>query len=233
MKIPTERYETQAARWPREGRHILAHFDDSSIIVYQAYRPSIALHALEHGHFGGRDFSFSRMSWVKPNFLWMMHRSGWGTKEGQEMTLGLRLRRDFFESILRQAVSSTYDPTVFADHAEWKSALANSDVRLQWDPDHSPSGARLERRAIQLGLRGDVLNALAKDELLEVMDLTDFVTSQRERANASNPVGLQTPIETVYVPTDVDVRSRIGELKSILVYSIPNASHDDQAARFC
>ena len=29
-------------------------------------------------------------------------------------------------------------------------------VRLQWDPDHSPSYEKLERRAIQLGLKGQV-----------------------------------------------------------------------------
>ena len=65
--------------WPKEGRHILAQFDDDTVIVYQAYRPSIGRYAAEHGAFGG-DFSYSRMSWVKPNFLWMMYRSGWGTQ---------------------------------------------------------------------------------------------------------------------------------------------------------
>jgi len=29
-------------------------------------------------------------------------------------------------------------------------------VRLQWDPDHSPKGEKLARRAIQLGLKGKV-----------------------------------------------------------------------------
>lgn len=34
--------------------------------------------------------------------------------------------------------------------------LAQCDVRLQWDPDHSPVGDNLTRRAIQLGLKNDV-----------------------------------------------------------------------------
>src|SRR5262245_12853323 len=38
----TEPYLEQAARWPSQGRHILAHFDDRSIVVYQAYKPQIA-----------------------------------------------------------------------------------------------------------------------------------------------------------------------------------------------
>ena len=68
MDLPTEPYAEQVARWPTAGRHILAHYDDETIVVYQAYRPSIGRFAIEHGRFGG-DFSYSRMSWIKPNFL--------------------------------------------------------------------------------------------------------------------------------------------------------------------
>ncbi len=32
----------------------------------------------------------------------------------------------------------------------------DSDVRLQWDPDHKPDGSKETRRAIQLGLRNSV-----------------------------------------------------------------------------
>jgi hypothetical protein len=72
MKLDTDLYAEQAKRWPNEGRHILAHYDDTSIFVYQAYRPSIGSFAVEHGFFGG-EFSYTRMSWIKPNFLWMMY----------------------------------------------------------------------------------------------------------------------------------------------------------------
>src|SRR5262245_66318983 len=121
-------------------------------MVYQAYRPSIGHHAVKHGAFGG-EFSYSRMSWIKPNFLWMMYRSGWGTKEGQEITLGLRLRRSFFDSLLADAVASSYDPADGATPDEWTAAINRSQVRLQWDPDHDPHGHKLPRRALQLGLR--------------------------------------------------------------------------------
>ena len=103
MNLATAPYLQQSATWPSEGEHILAHYDDSTVVVYQAYRPAIGLHALEHGRFGGPDFSFTRMSWIKPNFLWMMYRCGWATKAGQEVILGLRIRRTFFESLLDAA----------------------------------------------------------------------------------------------------------------------------------
>ena len=199
MRLPIESHVAQRARWPQEGAHILAQYDDESVIVYQAYRPSIGRYAIENGHFGGPDFSFSRMSWIKPNFLWMMYRSGWGTKEGQEVTLALRLRRGYFESLLAAAVASSFDPQRFASRDAWQEAVATSDVRLQWDPDHSPSGAALARRAIQLGLRGDALAKMAKGELLEVIDMSDFVATQRAQAQDDN-VDLLTPTEHVFVP---------------------------------
>src|SRR5690242_2664228 len=149
-------YLDQSHTWPKSGRHILAQFDADSIYVYQAYRPSIAQFAVQHQRFGG-DFSYSRMSWIKPNFLWMMYRAGWATKEGQEHILAIRLKRPFFDEILATAVASSFGASGFASHEEWSEAVAKSDVRLQWDPDHDPSGAPLERRAIQLGLRGEML----------------------------------------------------------------------------
>lgn len=202
MNLPTEIYSSQCARWPSAGEHILAHHDDETIVVYQAYRPSIGNYAIEHGRFGGPDFSLQRMSWIKPNFLWMMYRSGWGAKEGQEVILGLRIRRSFFNSILAQAVASTYQPDRHESREAWKAAVDTSEVRLQWDPDHDPQGAKLNRRAVQLGLRGSTLEAFASRELLEVIDMTSFVAVQRPHALAGDSQ-LLTPVETVYVPGQV------------------------------
>jgi hypothetical protein len=152
-----EAYATQKGTWPASGRHILAQYDDRTVVVYQAYLPEIAAYAVEHQRLGGPGFSFTRMSWVKPNFLWMMFRSGWGTKPGQEATLAVRIMRKAFDVVLAAAVPSTFTPATFESEAQWKAALARSSVRLQWDPDHDPAGRPLERRAIQLGLRGEVL----------------------------------------------------------------------------
>lgn len=198
MKLPTELYSSQCARWPSAGEHILAHYDDESIVVYQAYRPSIGHYAIEHGRFGGPDYSLSRMSWIKPNFLWMMYRSGWGSKEGQEVILGLRVRRSFFDGVLAQAVASTYQPDRYASREGWKAAVDASEVRLQWDPDHDPQGGKLARRAVQLGLRGKTLEALADQELLEVIDMTSFMAEQRPLALSSDGK-LRTPFEAVYM----------------------------------
>src|SRR5262245_5569752 len=105
--IPTEHYLDQRKRWPSSGRHILACFDEESILVYQAFSAAIGMFAVHNGYFGG-EFSYGRMSWIKPNFLWMMYRSGWGQSLGQEVVLAVRLRRSFFDSILELAVPSSF-----------------------------------------------------------------------------------------------------------------------------
>jgi hypothetical protein len=209
VSLILESYSDQTKVWPREGRHILAQFDAETIVVYQAYRPKIGRYAAEHGKFGG-DFSYSRMSWIKPNFLWMMFRSGWGTKENQETTLGLRIRRSFFDSMLSEAVPSTWDRSLFTTQDDWSRAVSRSSVRLQWDPDHHPSGAKLDRRAIQLGIRGERLKAFGQIELIEVIDLSAYVTEQREMLTSGGVTAISTPSERVYQPSDPEVAKRLG-----------------------
>jgi Domain of unknown function (DUF4291) len=208
MILKTERYVDQSKRWPQDGRHILAHHDADTVVVYQAYRPSTGLDAIKNGTFNV-DFSYARMSWIKPNFLWMMYRSGWGTKEGQETVLGLRLRRTFFDRVLAQAVASSFEQSGSTQHTDWKSALETSEVRLQWDPDHAPDGRGVARRAIQLGLRGGTLAAFGKKELLEVIDMRAFVAEQRELAQAGTIDQLLIPCEHVYRPADAATAHRI------------------------
>ncbi|MEG4275252.1 MULTISPECIES: DUF4291 domain-containing protein [unclassified Microcoleus] len=208
MKLLTEPYLNQVSNWPKTGRHILAQFDDNTVVVYQAYRPAIGLFAAEHGYFGG-EFSLNRMSWIKPNFLWMMYRSQWGTNPGQEVILAVWLRRSAFDEILASAVHSNFVPEVYGSEKEWKQAVKNSAVRLQWDPHHHPSGAKLERRAIQQGLRGSALARYARDWIVNIEDISEFVQQQRQYRGGDR-IQLLTPSETVYPVIDPDVGQRLG-----------------------
>ncbi|MEM8734969.1 MAG: DUF4291 domain-containing protein [Planctomycetota bacterium] len=197
MNLETESYLTQTSIWPDAGRVILANFDDDSIVVYQAYRPAIGHFAAMNGYFGG-EFKFTRMSWIKPNFLWMMYRSGWASKQGQEVVLAIRILRTAFDQILAQAVHSSYQPHNDDSHDAWKERVANSDVRIQWDPDHAPNGDKMERRAIQLGLRGEALHCYARDWILEITDISNFVRTQQANCSRRNYDRLVTPRERVY-----------------------------------
>ncbi len=185
MHLETEPYLNQQSRWPPKGRVILAQHDAESVFVYQAYQPSIGHFAAKHGYFGG-EFSLSRMTWIKPNFLWMMYRSGWGCKEGQEVVLAIRMQRSAFDWILSQAAHSKYIPERCESPQAWQRLLKTSDVRLQWDPAHSPVGERLERRAIQLGLRGEAALRYSREWIIEIEDISAFVAQQREWAIAGH-----------------------------------------------
>ncbi len=208
MGLVTEPYLAQAEKWPKNGRHILAQFDDNSIVVYQAYRPEIGHFAAERGYFGG-EFKFTRMSWIKTNFLWMMYRSGWGTKAEQEVILAIWLKRSAFDEILAAAVHSSFVADLYSTEAEWEEAKARSPVRLQWDPDRAPSGDRLDRRAIQLGLRGEVLRQYATNWILKLEDISAFVQEQRQNWKTDLSC-LRIPSETLYPVTNSDIAQRLG-----------------------
>lgn len=204
----TSSYLDQVERIPKTGRHIIAQYDDQSVIVYQAYSQSIAHFALEHGYFGG-PFKLTRMSWIKPNFLWMMYRSGWGSKEGQETVLAVRIRRDGFDQLLSDAVHSNYTNEVYTKEAEWTQAVSRSSVRLQWDPDHHPDGSKLDRRAIQLGLRRDKLALYAREWILGIEDISTFVQEQSQKSLAGEWEQLVVPQERVYPAPSKAVAERL------------------------
>lgn len=199
--LKIESYVQQQQCLPESGNHIIGHHDEESIIVYQAYRPTIGEFAAQNGYFGGQ-FSFDRMTWIKTNFLWMMYRSGWGTKEGQEIVLAIRLKKTFFNKVLAKAVAAQFRESNYSDKAEWKNALTNSPIRFQWDPDRDPVGNALTRRAIQLGLKGDIVKEYAKEAILNIYDASEYVQLQRQWALSGEYTKLQTPKETVYVPPD-------------------------------
>ncbi len=49
------------------------------------------------------------MTWIKPSFLWMMYRCGWGTKADQETVLAVEIDRAGFDWALRHACLSHHD----------------------------------------------------------------------------------------------------------------------------
>ena len=75
---------------------------DATADLVIAFKPQIADEAVQLGRFGP-SFSRSRMSWIKPNFLWMMFRCGWATKVDQERVLALWLPRTFFEKVAAES----------------------------------------------------------------------------------------------------------------------------------
>src|SRR5688572_13876492 len=149
----TEKYVEQKKRLPEEGNHIIGRVEQDSIIVYQAFNSQITQYAVSNQKFGGPNYSFNRMSWIKPGFLWMMHRAGWASKENQQHILAIALPMIHFKKILAQATITSYDDKFFDSQEKWKAELEKTEVRLQWDPDHDPFGSIERRKAIQIGMK--------------------------------------------------------------------------------
>ncbi len=180
---------------------IRAVYDDETITVYQAYSPAIALPALAAQRFVP-PFKRDRMTWVKPSFLWMMYRSGWATKEGQEHVLAVRLRRPGFDAALAGACLSHYSPGVHTDRAAWSRELRTSPVRVQWDPERSLHLQPLEHRSLQLGLSGDAVHHYVDDWTVDIRDVTGL--AHRIHAlvgdHALDEARALLPAERVYHP---------------------------------
>lgn len=193
-----------------KAHEIRADYDSSTIVVYQAYPPEIGRPAVEHGRFVP-PFSRSRMTWIKPSFLWMMERSDWGRKTGQEMVLGVRITRDGWEEALAQAVLSNADPRVYRDTGEWRTAFFGAAVRIQWDPERTLSGQKLEARSIQVGLGRRIVGRYVDDWITGIEDLTPLIGKIRQLVDegaAAQATDL-LPGERVY-PLSPQLRRRIG-----------------------
>ncbi|MFC3960941.1 DUF4291 domain-containing protein [Nocardia jiangsuensis] len=181
-------------------REIRADFDTESLIVYQAYNPEIAAAAVRAGRFGA-GFKMERMTWIKPSFLWMMYRSGWAGKPGQERVLAIRITREGFEWALRHSALSHFEPGVHASAQEWRDGLV-APVRVQWDPERDLRSAPLPYRSLQVGLAGDAVRRYLDEWIVAVTDITGTVRTIRE---APNPAEL-LPVERSYpVPDDIAV----------------------------
>lgn len=176
--LDLEHYETNRQNLPKRGRILFGHTQYKSITFYAAFKRSIAEDAVKNQRFG-TDFNFNRMTWIKPSFMWMMHRSDWATKHNQECILAIKMKRKHLKTILDEAVLSSFSNDEYQDESEWKKKLSESNVRIQWDPDHDKNGNKHHRKAIQIGLKGKTLAAFNSEYIQGIEDITDFVEAQR------------------------------------------------------
>jgi hypothetical protein len=158
------------------NNEIRAVYDAETITVYQAYRKEIAVLAIEKQKFVS-PFKMERMTWIKPSFLWMMYRSGWAEKEGQEHILSIKIKRDGFEWAIKNACLSHFDKSVYENEQIWKEKLNISPVRIQWDPEKDVYLNNLPYRSIQIGLTGIAVEKYVNEWILSIEDITAYCKS--------------------------------------------------------
>lgn len=153
------------------ARQIRAHYDDRTIRVYQAYNSAIADSALAAGRFVSPPFSMTRMTWIKPSFLWMMYRAGWGQKDdGQTRILAIDISHEGFAWALSNSCPSHPEPGM--DRAQYEALKQRCPVRVQWDPERDLLHRPLPYRAIQIGLSGNAVEHYVRDWAEAITDVT-------------------------------------------------------------
>lgn len=177
-------------------------FDERTIRVYQAYSPVIAEEAVRLGTFG-EHFSLTRMTWIKPSFLWMMYRCGWAQKEGQERVLAIDIKREGFDFAVNNAIASSVGASGLSAE-EWKRRVAGSDIRVQWDPEKDIFGNSLPYRSIQLGLRGQAVRDYVSDWIVHISDITYYVRELDEKRQSGTDIGELLPEEKIYTVEQED-----------------------------
>lgn len=194
----------------KRERTIRGDYDNDSITVYQAYRKEIAVPAVEHNRFVP-PFSLNRMTWIKPSFLWMMERSNWGLKPGQEHILAIRITRAGWEEALAHAALTTFDPRVYHDPDIWQRELDTALVRVQWDPERNMRGQSLNQRAIQVGLSRHIVPRYVDAWIIAIRDITPLARKLYALIHAGKESKAQglLPRERVY-PVNAALARRLG-----------------------
>ncbi|MFG2757565.1 DUF4291 domain-containing protein [Streptomyces wuyuanensis] len=152
-------------------RRIRALHTPATVTVYQAYSPEIGEPAVRRGRFPAA-WKRERMTWIKPSFLWMMYRCGWGTKSGQETVLAVEITREGFEWALRNACLSSYVRGLHPDRSTWQRRLKRAPARVQWDPERDLRLQPLPYRSLQLGLSGEAVRRYADEWTVSINDVT-------------------------------------------------------------
>jgi len=197
----------------RSFQEVWADYDRDSIVVYQAYNDQIADAAIKEGKFT-HPFSFNRMTWIKPSFLWLMGRSGWGKKANQNRILAVRITRKGWEAALSESVLTHHDSAIYVNAGTWKKQFKKSRVRIQWDPERSLRGGKLNYRSIQVGIGRGLVREYAKDWVLDIKDMTKVAhkihdhVRRRDIARAKRLL----PTEKKY-PLSDEISKRVGGIK--------------------
>jgi Domain of unknown function (DUF4291) len=188
---------------------IRAAYSERVIRVYQAYRPEIALGALAAGRFVP-PFKMGRMTWIKPSFNWMMYRSGYASKPGQEFVLGIDITRGGFEWALQHASISSYLPGIHASYEDWKHEVEAKPVRVQWDPERD---WRLQPMAdvktIQIGLSGEAVERYINQWVVHIEDVTPVARMVAAHAESGDPPPMLPSTSERPYPVNTSTAARI------------------------
>jgi len=178
---------------------IRATYDEHTIRVYQAYSDEIADAALTRGTFASPPFKMDRMTWIKPSFLWMMYRAGWGYKDaGQCRILAIDISREGFQWALDHSCPSRPQPSMSKE--DWGKLKAASPVRIQWDPERDLHLRPLPYRAVQIGIGQEAILLYVNQWIQKITDITDSAHAMHDlvKRDQLEQAQIRLPVERPY-----------------------------------
>lgn len=189
MSEPLERWSEVHADLPSSGRHLLACYDAETVTVFAAHSHEIGAYAVQHGEFGGSAWASDRTTRFRLSLPRVMARSERGMREGKTKVLGITIRRERFDSALRQAVHWREFPDgLYQTKGQWRLATRYSQVVMDWAPDSAPDGSDLERYTVRFGVRAHLLKSFSSEWIVRVDDLGDLAQMWREDEDPLCPV---------------------------------------------
>ncbi|KAG6827965.1 hypothetical protein H0H92_009826 [Tricholoma furcatifolium] len=164
-------------------RQIRALYDSDTVTVYQAYSSEIAIPAVETQNLAASPaFKFTRMTWVKPSWCWMMYRAGYSFKDpNQSRILAIKMKHEHFKELLSQASVTSHGHLTDEEKAR--------PVRVQWDPERSPSLGVLPYRSIQIGISGALSRKWVEEWIAGIEDVTDMARGLRDAVESKGKEG--------------------------------------------
>lgn len=170
-----------------------------TIVVYQAYRREIANAAVENQLLSASElFRYTRMTWIKPSWAWMLYRAGYSYKDkGQECILALHMKLSDFLGLLEKGVLSTHvqQPALGAGSAEdveGNAASINTDR---------------EQASVSPGRDGDKMDESRAADVAPAAG-----TPHRPERRKKGEPSLRKPTEDVRIQWDPERTYRLGKL---------------------
>lgn len=176
-----------------DPRIVRATFDERTVLVWQAHSPEVARAAVAHGGFGPRICWTERSTRFRLSLPALLARNGWGTRAGRECILGLRLLREGFDALLRQAVHEAIEPEIYPSRNAWHLARRYANVCVAWHRDVDPVGSELEWETLRVEVRDHALKKFVREWVVAIEDWTPWVASNRALADRSLPVPAVAP----------------------------------------
>lgn len=182
-------------------------WDAEGVYVYQAFCDEIADWALDHQQFGGPKFNTVRMTWIKPSYAWVLYRSGYGQKPGQNRVLKIKLSHVALADLLSQCKCVDTNKETRSK----RSVEEGSIGRVQWDPERDIMSAdgreprmMLRRRAIQIGLKGKLSEQYVSN-VISIQDVTELSrricqAHRSKKKGAMIELEPELPKESPYMP---------------------------------